>query len=270
MARFKQAFAGSSSTWRLVIPASLLTPILSVMLGLFLQTLFYEIGHNLPFLYRQDAHISLPLCRIAPTLQGCDPYSGILTGRQIWEVANKVGQAGGLIINLVLAGVVAWGVTLTIGQRKLFPTIVLGFMTYAIAMLLALVLDIPLNWYTLRGVLDFLSLLLIPLSAYGGARLALRRLSRKPPPQWPHFHPGEAGVRLQPGGETLSERELEVLALVANGYKNREIAGLLHISPATVKTHLNHIYGKLGVNSRTTAVTKALGYGLLQQDTPDL
>jgi DNA-binding CsgD family transcriptional regulator len=262
----KKVLAGSASTWKVILPVSLLTPILSLMLGLFLQTIFYEIAHNLPFLYRQDAHISLPLCRIAPTLQGCEPYNGILTGQQIWEVAQQVGHAGGLALNLALAGVMAWGVTLYIRKSEIFPSILLGLLTYAISMPLALVLDIPLNWHTLQGVWDFLSLLLIPPSAYWGGRLAIRNLAQKPQKQPPSFMPGQVGVRLEPGGETLSERELEVLALVASGHKNQEIAGLLHISPATVKTHLNHIYTKMGVRSRTSAVTQALGCGLLVQE----
>ena len=61
-----------------------------------------------------------------------------------------------------------------------------------------------------------------------------------------------------PAEEQLSAREIEVLQLVAKGNSNREIGRLLHISEATVKTHLIHIYGKLGVSDRTAAVTVAL------------
>jgi DNA-binding NarL/FixJ family response regulator len=49
-----------------------------------------------------------------------------------------------------------------------------------------------------------------------------------------------------PAEETLSARELEVLTLVAQGASNRSIAQQLHISQATVKSHLIHIFGKLG------------------------
>jgi ATP/maltotriose-dependent transcriptional regulator MalT len=67
--------------------------------------------------------------------------------------------------------------------------------------------------------------------------------------------------------EVLSRRELEVLALAASGCKNDEIAKLLYISKATVKTHLQHIYNKLGVTNRTAAVTKALTQGwLIRED----
>jgi DNA-binding NarL/FixJ family response regulator len=61
-----------------------------------------------------------------------------------------------------------------------------------------------------------------------------------------------------PAAEPLSAREREVLRLVAKGTSNREIAAGLFISEATVKTHLTHIYGKLGVKDRAAAV--AVGY----------
>jgi DNA-binding NarL/FixJ family response regulator len=67
-----------------------------------------------------------------------------------------------------------------------------------------------------------------------------------------------------PAEEQLSERELEVLTLVAQGHSNQDIAKQLHISAATVKTHLIHIYGKLGVSDRTAAVTTALEKGILR------
>lgn len=65
------------------------------------------------------------------------------------------------------------------------------------------------------------------------------------------------------GTEKLSTRELEVLRLVADGHSNKEIATELHVSPATVKTHLIHVFRKLDVNDRTAAVTVALDRGIL-------
>jgi len=66
-----------------------------------------------------------------------------------------------------------------------------------------------------------------------------------------------------PGNESLSAREREVLALVAKGTSNREIARELFISEATVKTHLTHLYAKLGVNDRAAAVAVAYDRGIL-------
>ena len=63
--------------------------------------------------------------------------------------------------------------------------------------------------------------------------------------------------------EPLSEREIEVLQLVAEGLTNPEIATRLILSLYTVKTHTRNIYGKLGVNNRTQAVTKAKTLGIL-------
>jgi DNA-binding NarL/FixJ family response regulator len=73
-----------------------------------------------------------------------------------------------------------------------------------------------------------------------------------------------------PVEEPLSAREIEVLALVARGASNREIARRLYISEATVKSHLIHIFSKLEVADRTAAVTVALERGLLSlaQDMP--
>ena len=67
-----------------------------------------------------------------------------------------------------------------------------------------------------------------------------------------------------PAEEKLSSRELEVLQWVAGGASNSEIAARLHISQATVKSHLIHIFGKLSVSDRTAAVTVALQHGLIR------
>jgi DNA-binding NarL/FixJ family response regulator len=66
-----------------------------------------------------------------------------------------------------------------------------------------------------------------------------------------------------PAKEPLSRRELEVLGMVARGATNREAAARLFISEATVKTHLLHIYAKLGVNDRAAAVAVAFERGFL-------
>jgi LuxR family maltose regulon positive regulatory protein len=66
-----------------------------------------------------------------------------------------------------------------------------------------------------------------------------------------------------PLSEPLSERELEVLRLVASGRSNREIARQLYVSLSTVKSHINNTYRKLGANSRTRAVARARDLNLV-------
>lgn len=66
-----------------------------------------------------------------------------------------------------------------------------------------------------------------------------------------------------PESSALSPRELEVLALVADGATNRAVGARLHLSEATVKTHLLSIYAKLGVGDRAAAVAEGFRRGLL-------
>lgn len=82
------------------------------------------------------------------------------------------------------------------------------------------------------------------------AALLLNRIRPQPPPT-------EA---------TLSAREREVLSLIALGKTNREAAAQLHISEATVKTHLLHIYAKLDAPDRASAVATAYQRGILRSD----
>lgn len=70
-------------------------------------------------------------------------------------------------------------------------------------------------------------------------------------------------VRL-PSEESLSGREVEVLELVARGKGNKEIARTLWISEATVKSHLLHVYDKLGAADRASAVAAAMKRGILK------
>ncbi|MGQ4377700.1 response regulator [Streptomyces sp. SAS_267] len=72
-----------------------------------------------------------------------------------------------------------------------------------------------------------------------------------------------SAVRAPASAESLSAREREVLALVAKGTSNRGIARELFISEATVKTHLTHVYGKLGAKDRAAAVATAYERGIL-------
>jgi DNA-binding NarL/FixJ family response regulator len=74
---------------------------------------------------------------------------------------------------------------------------------------------------------------------------------------------GPAPVVPEPSG--LTSRELEVLALLADGLSNNEIARHLFLSNATVKTHINHIFAKTGVRDRAQAVRYAYEHGLARE-----
>jgi DNA-binding NarL/FixJ family response regulator len=71
-------------------------------------------------------------------------------------------------------------------------------------------------------------------------------------------------VRDTTAGENLSEREIEILRLVAQGANNKDIAQALLISESTVKAHILHIFQKLDVDDRTAAVTTALRRGIIR------
>jgi two-component system nitrate/nitrite response regulator NarL len=72
-------------------------------------------------------------------------------------------------------------------------------------------------------------------------------------------------IRLREGGQrpVLTDREREVLALAADGASVADVAGRLHLSDATIKTHLHHAYEKLDVSDRAAAVARAMRYGLI-------
>jgi DNA-binding NarL/FixJ family response regulator len=71
-----------------------------------------------------------------------------------------------------------------------------------------------------------------------------------------------------PAPQPLTDRELEILRLLAGGYANREIANALHLAPGTVKNHVSNVLLKLGVRDRTRAVLRALHLGLLGPTPP--
>lgn len=74
---------------------------------------------------------------------------------------------------------------------------------------------------------------------------------------------GAGSPPLEPLLEPLSDRELEVLALVADGMSNAEVGRSLFVAPSTVKKHLEHVFEKLGVRRRTQAVARARSLGLM-------
>ena len=112
------------------------------------------------------------------------------------------------------------------------------------------------------------------------ARLLYKALSREIAPDYVHrllgAFPGdepEKADSLQPQRrdseliEPLSEREIEVLQLIAEGLSNQEIGSRLYLSLNTVKAHTRNIYGKLGVNNRTQAGARARALGILSSPT---
>ncbi len=68
----------------------------------------------------------------------------------------------------------------------------------------------------------------------------------------------------------LTEREIQVLRVIAEGKSNTETASVLHISDQTVKNHISHIFAKLNVNDRTSAVLLAINYGWITGADPGI
>jgi DNA-binding NarL/FixJ family response regulator len=87
-----------------------------------------------------------------------------------------------------------------------------------------------------------------------------------------HVHEGKKGIPPHIaaslvehiGDEALTEREIDVLRLIAGGNRNRDIGKRLFISEETVKVHVKHIMEKLGASDRTQAVSIALRRGIIQ------
>jgi DNA-binding CsgD family transcriptional regulator len=104
-----------------------------------------------------------------------------------------------------------------------------------------------LDIYLFLGALGFLAL---------GVVVGVRVFAHPPPK--PFDSNPEAAAALG-----LSERELEVLAELAAGHANKEIAARLHVSPNTVKTHVARLFEKLEANRRTEAIRKARELGLV-------
>jgi len=108
--------------------------------------------------------------------------------------------------------------------------------------------------YSFEVYVALIALAFLGLGVWAGARLFRHA---------PAVAPFELNRRVQ---QTLgiSERELEVLELLAAGRSNKEIAGRLGVSPNTVKTHVAKLFGKLEVNRRTEAIRRARELGMLR------
>ncbi|GHG76428.1 response regulator transcription factor [Comamonas sp. JC664] len=84
-----------------------------------------------------------------------------------------------------------------------------------------------------------------------------------PTPTAPAAEPAPSDAPLEPLLKPLSDREREILQLIAKGVSNSEAARLLDLSKATIRTHLEHIYRKLEVTNRVEAVTEGIRKGLI-------
>jgi DNA-binding NarL/FixJ family response regulator len=97
---------------------------------------------------------------------------------------------------------------------------------------------------------------------------ALLRLVQKRTPSRPNNAAPDAGSQHGQGDEegtvcVLTDRELEILQIIAKGLSNNEAAKVLGLSKATIRTHLEHIYEKLDVTNRVEAVTEGIRQGII-------
>ena len=142
--------------------------------------------------------------------------------------------------SLVGAGLMVGGVTLSV----LFGAIAGGKFIMVMAPILLVLGGLALRWLHIETLLP---------------ERILRRF--RPAVTSPTGAPGRPDQ--SPLVEPLSTRELEVLQLIEQGLSNQEIADKLTLAPSTVKTHINNIYGKLGVQTRVQAIKQARELGLL-------
>lgn len=124
--------------------------------------------------------------------------------------------------------------------------------------LLALFLNLINYYYFIRlfsaeVYVVIIALLFTGVGVWAGRKLTSRKNGTE------EFHPNIKAIE----SLEISERELEVLELIAEGYSNQQIADTLYISINTVKTHVSNLLGKMNVQRRTQAVKKAKSLGLI-------
>jgi signal transduction histidine kinase len=95
--------------WRWALLAGGSAPILSYLMALLVSGLFSLVAHSIPSLYKQDQHVTLWLCQLVPDLQGCEPWVGLFTGKEIFGLSTAAADWSGPLVNLLLTfGAAAW------------------------------------------------------------------------------------------------------------------------------------------------------------------
>jgi DNA-binding CsgD family transcriptional regulator len=131
-----------------------------------------------------------------------------------------------------------------------FGAIAGGIFIQIAACILLVLAGLSIRWFHLERVLPI------------ALQKKLHLMPTKPPA------PEVTVTSAQPLVEPLSNRELEVLRLIDAGLSNQQIAERLSVAPSTIKTHINNIYGKLGVDTRVQALNRARELGLLDAQSP--
>lgn len=124
---------------------------------------------------------------------------------------------------------------------------------------LALLLNLINYYYLVRAFPSRIYIALIALLFLGIGIWAGQKLTTSPNKERDEFHPNTKALEYL----GISERELEVLELLSEGYSNRQIADRLYISIHTVKTHVSNLLAKLEADRRTQAVNKARSLKLI-------
>jgi signal transduction histidine kinase len=95
--------------WRWPLLAGVSAPILSYLVALVVSGLFSLVAHSIPSLYKQDQHVTLWLCELAPDIHGCKPWVGLFTSKEILGLSTAVADWSGPLVNLLLTfGAAAW------------------------------------------------------------------------------------------------------------------------------------------------------------------
>jgi DNA-binding CsgD family transcriptional regulator len=186
-----------------------------------------------------------------------------------WLLLLVAAGAGLLLTNNALkwhAAINQIGISLTVGGLALFAlfgAIAGGVFIQVMAPILLILGGAWLYWQRPEAILpDHLlkRLHMAPRSLPGAAAseaLPASQASADAQPQAVEIR------QVEPLVEALSARELEVLRMVADGLSNQQIALKMNIAPSTVKTHINNLYGKLGIQTRVQAIKRAHDLGIL-------